>query len=243
MSRTKPPAKSKVSYPSTAKGVAAAPSEQGPAPSVRREEILTVACDLFYSRGYQAASIRDLGKGVGFTQAALYYHFKSKDEILFALVDGFTEVLRNRLESALQETDDPVEGLRRAVRAHIMLTRTHFREIKLAVEDKKLLGPEFTERVRQREMSIYELYRAHVEKLKSAGLCRPLATPVIVFNILALPNFIFDWYRPERKLQLAEIADQTVEMLSRGLIVEASPPAPKGEAAARTAAPKRGRAA
>ena len=210
----------------------AASSGSRPPTSERREEILLVARDLFFTRGFEAGSMRDLAGGIGLTQAAIYYHFKNKDEILFALVDAFTEFLHDQLSRALHETGDPVEDLRRAVRAHILLTRTHFREIKLVVEDKKLLGAAYTERVRQREMRIYSLYRARIEELKAAGMCRPIASSVIVFNTLAIINFIFQWYRPDGPLQLEDVADQTVELLTRGLLADAPPAAVRKKRAA-----------
>ena len=167
--------------------------------------------------------MRDLASGIGLTQAAIYYHFKNKDEILFALVDAFTELLHDQLNRALHETGDPVQDLRRAVRTHILLTRTHFREIKLVVEDKKLLGATYTERVRQRELRIYALYRARIEELQAMGVCRQIAPSVVVFNTLAIINFIFQWYRPDGPLPLEDIADQTVELLTRGLLADAPP--------------------
>lgn len=188
---------------------------------LRREEILTVARDLFFSHGFEAASMRDIARGINLTQAAIYYHFKSKEEILFALIDAFTVLLHDRMQRALHETGDPVEDLRRAVHTHIVLTRTHFREIKLVIEDKKLLGAGYTERVRQSELRIYQLYRTRIGELMALGSCRPLAPSVVVFNILAVINFIFQWYRPQGGLELEEIATQTVDLLCNGLLATA----------------------
>jgi AcrR family transcriptional regulator len=50
-----------------------------------RERILDVALDLFNQRGYEGTSLREIAERLGVTKAALYYHFKSKEEILLAL--------------------------------------------------------------------------------------------------------------------------------------------------------------
>jgi AcrR family transcriptional regulator len=50
-----------------------------------RERILDVALDLFIEQGYDKTSLREIAERVGVTKAALYYHFESKDDILFAL--------------------------------------------------------------------------------------------------------------------------------------------------------------
>lgn len=50
-----------------------------------RERILDVALDLFTERGYDKTSLREIADELGFTKAALYYHFERKEDILFAL--------------------------------------------------------------------------------------------------------------------------------------------------------------
>jgi len=50
-----------------------------------RERILDVALELFNEEGYDATSLREIAERLGVTKAALYYHFKSKADILLAL--------------------------------------------------------------------------------------------------------------------------------------------------------------
>src|SRR5262245_36680593 len=50
-----------------------------------RERILDVALDLFVRKGYAETSLREIAAELGFSKAALYYHFESKQDILMAL--------------------------------------------------------------------------------------------------------------------------------------------------------------
>ncbi|HVX21482.1 MAG TPA: TetR/AcrR family transcriptional regulator [Acidimicrobiales bacterium] len=50
-----------------------------------RERILDVALDLFIEKGFDKTSLREIAEQLGFSKAALYYHFASKDDILMAL--------------------------------------------------------------------------------------------------------------------------------------------------------------
>jgi AcrR family transcriptional regulator len=50
-----------------------------------RERILDVALDLFTEKGFDKTSLREIAAELGFSKAALYYHFASKDDILLAL--------------------------------------------------------------------------------------------------------------------------------------------------------------
>jgi AcrR family transcriptional regulator len=59
----------------------------GPAASAKgtRERILDIALDLFIEKGFDKTSLREIAERLGFSKAALYYHFASKDDILLAL--------------------------------------------------------------------------------------------------------------------------------------------------------------
>jgi AcrR family transcriptional regulator len=50
-----------------------------------RDRILDAALDLFIEKGFDKTSLREIAEQLGFTKAALYYHFASKEDILMAL--------------------------------------------------------------------------------------------------------------------------------------------------------------
>ena len=61
------------------------PRRRGRPRGTTRERILDVALDLFTERGYEQTSLREVADTLGFTKAALYYHFEKKEDILLAL--------------------------------------------------------------------------------------------------------------------------------------------------------------
>src|ERR1700684_19683 len=65
--------------------VAGPDDEEVPEVKSTRERILDVALDLFIEKGYDKTSLREIAEPLGFSKAALYYHFASKEDILMAL--------------------------------------------------------------------------------------------------------------------------------------------------------------
>jgi AcrR family transcriptional regulator len=68
-----------------------------------RDRILAVASELFTEQGYEGTSLREIADRLDITKAALYYHFRSKDELLQALLEPFdvlVEEMLDRLEQA-----------------------------------------------------------------------------------------------------------------------------------------------
>lgn len=52
-----------------------------------RQQIVDTADALFYSRGFAQTSFADIAEGVGISRGNFYYHFRTKDEILDAVID------------------------------------------------------------------------------------------------------------------------------------------------------------
>jgi AcrR family transcriptional regulator len=67
-----------------------------------RDRILDVALDLFVEKGYDKTSLREIAERMGFTKAAVYYHFASKSDLLMALHMR----LHQLTETALDELGD-----------------------------------------------------------------------------------------------------------------------------------------
>ncbi len=62
-----------------------------------RERILDTALDLFVDKGFDKTSLREIAEKLGFSKAALYYHFASKDDIFMALHQRLHELAYGRL--------------------------------------------------------------------------------------------------------------------------------------------------
>jgi AcrR family transcriptional regulator len=54
-----------------------------------RERIQAVALELFAEQGYDKTSLREIAERLDVTKAALYYHFKSKEDIVSSLVEDY----------------------------------------------------------------------------------------------------------------------------------------------------------
>src|SRR5215471_7421560 len=58
-----------------------------------RSRVQKVALELFAEQGYEKTSLREIAERLGVTKAALYYHFKSKEDIVHSFTDDyFTEI-------------------------------------------------------------------------------------------------------------------------------------------------------
>jgi AcrR family transcriptional regulator len=62
-----------------------------------RSRIQEIAFRLFTEQGYEATSLREIAEELGVTKAALYYHFRTKEDIVTGMVDDRLEELEELL--------------------------------------------------------------------------------------------------------------------------------------------------
>ncbi|MET7381537.1 TetR/AcrR family transcriptional regulator [Streptomyces sp. NPDC005526] len=63
-----------------------------------RQRIQDVALELFAEQGYEKTSLREIAEHLQVTKAALYYHFKTKEEILVSLFEDLTQPIEDLIE-------------------------------------------------------------------------------------------------------------------------------------------------
>lgn len=84
----------------------------------RRNEILDAADELFGQKGYDGTSTNDILEKVGIARGTLYYHFKSKEDILDALIQRYEEQIYSAAANVAKDSSLPVtERLIRVVLA------------------------------------------------------------------------------------------------------------------------------
>ncbi|WP_019075467.1 TetR/AcrR family transcriptional regulator [Streptomyces hokutonensis] len=63
-----------------------------------RQRIQDVALELFAEQGYEKTSLREIAEHLDVTKAALYYHFKTKEEILVSIFEDLTKPIEDLIE-------------------------------------------------------------------------------------------------------------------------------------------------
>jgi len=81
-----------------------------------RTRIQEVALELFAARGYDQTSLREIADRLGVTKAALYYHFKTKEEILASTLEDYLAEVHELIEWGREQP-------RTAESRHLVLSR------------------------------------------------------------------------------------------------------------------------
>ncbi len=104
-----------------------------PAVDDTRAKILQVALELFAEKGYAATSTRELSERLGFTKAALYYYFRTKDDLLAALIQPVLDELTVLItETPLRAT---AAARREVLAAYIDIGTAHLDLLRVLTQD------------------------------------------------------------------------------------------------------------
>jgi len=154
------------------------PSRQAERTQTTKRKLLAASKRIFAQEGFEAARLEDIAAGAGYTRGAFYAHFKSKEDIFFALLE---EWIQERIESftaVLRPHTDPLKKLA-ALRKHYAALARDRRLVLISLEFKlyALRHPEAHARLRNRHRRI----RATFGELLSE-LMRPLGQTLPIGN-------------------------------------------------------------
>ena len=92
-------------------------------PEIRRAEIMDAAMLLFMEKGYTNTTTQDIVDKVNISRGLLYYHFKNKEDILYCLVERYSEKLLREIHVIINDDDKTaIEKTRAFIDATIIST-------------------------------------------------------------------------------------------------------------------------
>ena len=182
--------------------------------------IMEKATDLFYEHGFVAGSIRDIARAVGVTNAAIYIHFKDKDEILYTIIEEIGSTLLRVLRDATRDCTDPLDYLTSMIRAQVCLIKEKRKEIKIYMEEQYQLSTKLRKRAHRQHRKIYHLYYDKICEMKEMNLLRDVDETVVTFSIFAMMNWSYRWYHDDGRMSIEDIAEDMISITLRGILKE-----------------------
>ena len=195
----------------------------------RRNEILDVAERLFCTRGYDNTSTNDILAEIGIARGTLYYHFKSKEDILDAMIDRvLDEIIRKASHIALDESVPVLERLTKTVLAANVDTKTGDMILEQVHKPQNaLMHAKMQEKLLQQ---LLPLFMKMIDDGISQGLMQTDYPEDTIQMLLLYSNTVFDdsieYSEEEKKKKVLAFISNTETLLhmERGSLLEAMLP-------------------
>lgn len=183
-----------------------------------KHKIKAVAIDLFFRKGYFATSINDIAKGCGIQKASIYYHFASKEDLLFAIMETTMSDLLEALESYLAAPADIEVKMRAAVRSHVTFHLNRQKETFIASSELRGLTEEHFAIVVSRRDAYERIFQDLISTGIRQGNFADGDTKILSYAILTLCTAGATWFRPDGRLSVDAISEIYENFILYGLI-------------------------
>jgi TetR/AcrR family transcriptional regulator, cholesterol catabolism regulator len=181
-----------------------------------RERIIDAAIELFAAKGFHAASVADIGASADVQPGALYYHIRSKQELLWEILRRYTEQALQGAEAIKTADLDPVDKLRKLIGFHVEIIVEHRREVAIQVRDGGALTGHRAAELQALRYKVQDCWQRVLDDGHQTGRIRS-ADRAVVNGLLGMVNMIYLWYRPEAGDTVESIADHYCAMVLDGL--------------------------
>lgn len=151
------------------------------------EQILETAKSLFINKGYHGLSMREISEEIGVSKAALYYHFKDKEQLFLAILKAYLDDMEALLNRVVSESPSSRDQIRLFVEYVLSQTAEQRATTRLASQEVNHLSPAS----RKAFEKIYQ--EKFVGKIKSilqagmdAGEFRVIPVDIAVWTLLGM---------------------------------------------------------
>jgi AcrR family transcriptional regulator len=184
----------------------------------RWPELIEVATEVFYEKGYEAASLQDIADRLGMLKGSLYYYMKSKEDLLFEVIHSVhAEGLANIKALAAGE-GDPLQRLRSVIVGHIDHECRNMTKTAVFLHELQALTPQRQAEIIGDEHAYRAVFRNLIEAGQKDGLIRADVNPKLAaLSILGSVNWVYRWFRQGGEFTAAQIGEQFADLTVRGL--------------------------
>lgn len=182
-------------------------------PDSPRGRLLVQAAHLFREKGYERTTVRDLAAAVGIQSGSIFHHFRSKEEILQAVMTEAILFNTQRMRQRLAEAPSLTQKMRALVTCELESINGRTGEaMAVLVYEWRSLSTESQARI----LKLRDVYEGlWMEVLTEAARQELiLADPFVVRRFLTgALSWTITWYRSEGGMSLDDLADEVLTML------------------------------
>jgi len=181
----------------------------------RLAQILVHATDVFYEKGYEGASMRDLARASGMSLGGMYYYFGSKEKLLYLIQKHTFTTIMKRLREALAEATDPEERIRVFIRNHVGYFLANQKAMKVLSHEDDALKNGFGSEIAALKREYYRLCVGLLDDYKHEKSVE-FSSRTAVLSLFGAMNWIYTWYKPRVDPGAEHLAREIADIFLRG---------------------------
>jgi AcrR family transcriptional regulator len=184
-----------------------------------RARLIEVAKRLYQEHGSDHVTVRRIAAAAKIEAGSIYYHFRSRDEIMRAVLESGVGGARDEVMQAIADTgadSSPLDRLRAALGAHLKYTlREHFSS---RLRSIRRLPKRLRDRHMQQEREYAAVFARLLREAHKQGLLRDgYNLSVVRMLVLGALTWVAEWYDPEGPMTPDDVADELMRVVTKGI--------------------------
>jgi TetR/AcrR family transcriptional regulator, cholesterol catabolism regulator len=187
--------------------------------SSAKEKMLAEAAVLFWKKGYEGTSLRDIAQAYGCRPANFYNFFRDKESLLFEILLSQMKAVVSSIEHLEEdEAASPVAKLRELIIRHATYTLKNTRTSKLLFDvGLDSLTPSKRAKIVELRNSYDRILQKIIHRGIQTGDFVDLDKKLVGYGIASMIVRSNIWYSPEGRLSMEEVIDFLVRFILNGL--------------------------
>jgi AcrR family transcriptional regulator len=188
---------------------------------IRQEQIVHAALSVVASHGLKGLTVQRVARQVGLAPSAMYRHFRSKDEVLTAILALIQTRLLGNVGAVCEEVADPLERLERLLRRQLQLIR------ETPAIPRIVFSEEVSHGDPERQAIVYQIIRGYLERVgdlmrqgQLAGRIRSDVTPdtlaLLFLGLIQPPAFL--WHISGGAFDITAHTDQVWQVFREAIM-------------------------
>ncbi len=179
-------------------------------------KILNHAINVFYEKGYEGASMRDLSRASAMSLAGMYYYFESKERLLYLIQKHTFTTIVGRLRERLESVSDAEQRIRVFIQNHLEYFLANQKAMKVLSHEDDVLKNGFGAEIAGIKREYYRICLGLLDDFKRAeGL--KFSSRTAVLSLFGMMNWIYTWYNPRVDGNARELAQMMGDLFLRGI--------------------------
>ncbi|KUM05219.1 TetR/AcrR family transcriptional regulator [Chromobacterium subtsugae] len=193
--------------------MSAAETPKQPEENTRRMELVRAAAVLFRDQGYERTTVRDLGNAVGLQSGSLFYHFRTKEEILVAVMALGISSTTEQLAAAISQADSPRQRLAALFQVHLnSLLGDNQAALEVMLYEWRSVSPAAKPALVVLRDRYEALWQQVLDEAAQAGLVKQ-DTRLLRRTLLGSLHWTVQWYRRDGELSVDALAQHMLQLV------------------------------
>lgn len=185
--------------------------------SEMKQTIKEAATELFYRKGYFATSISEIATACGIQKASIYYHYASKEALLYSIMATTMDDLMADLTLCIGGLTSVEAKIRAAVRAHVAFHLNRQKENFIANTELRGLSPEHYQDIVAKRDTYERTFQELLARGRDEGVFGQWDVKILSYAVLALCTSGAFWFKPGGRLSVDDIAGIYERFILKGI--------------------------